>query len=412
MTHRIYHVLVLLLALTAALVPPGAARAYDRSFEVVLNAQGQALDAYLVNGSPFPPRVVFIDPDPPEPDNLFGPPPRVGRYVNGKLCFFPRGFGHNGQFVIADDTYRSVCLDRNPPQARCSVTDRRSRLYVGRNPDGWGVFRRNGKWTKLHIHTEWDFSGPTPQGNIDPQGCAFDANGNLWGTDVGHGDFGNPDGSLIVFFPGARRRYDTYCFVDKALAAPGMPAVDAAGNLYVPEAAGAQVTKFSPPFPSSAADCANPERLVTTPPTKSVFLDFAGSGLFTPAGIVRIPGTDHFYVGSVAIPEIINEYDRDGLFVRTIASGLPLANPLGIDVGSDGTVYYSELNLKPDFSLGCGRVSMVRFDALGQPLPPELLGQNLRFPDGVTVVNSRRFRVNLRKLPPAPDLDPSQCGGE
>lgn len=412
MTRRTYGPLVLLLLLTALLLPRGVARAYDRSFEVVLNAQGEFLDAYVVNGSPFPPRVVFIDPDPPEPDNLFGPPPRVGRHVNGKLCFFPPGLGHNGQFVIADDTYREACLDRPSPQARCGVTDPRSRLYVGKDPDGWAVFRRNGKWTRLHIHTEWDLSDPEPQGNIDPQGCAFDAQGNFWGTDVGHGDFGNPDGSLIVFFPGPRRRYDTYCFVDKALSAPGMPVTDAAGNLYIPESAGAQVTKFSPPFPSSAADCANPERLVTTPPTKSVFLSFAGSGLFTPAGIARIPGTDDFYIGSVVIPEVINEYDQDGLFVRTIAPGALLANPLGIDVGSDGTVYYSELNLNPDFSTGCGRVSMVRFDALGQPLPPELLGQNLRFPDGVTVANSRRFRVNFAKLPPAPELDPSQCNGE
>jgi hypothetical protein len=88
-------------------------------------------------------------------------------------------------------------------------------------------------------------------------------------------------------------------------------------------------------------------------------------------------------------------------------------NPLGIDVGSDGTVYYSELNLDPaTFDTRCGRVSMVRFDDAGQPLAPELLGQRLRFPDGVTVVKSRRLRVNFAKLPPSPDIDPSLCGGE
>jgi len=52
----------------------------------VLNAQGEFLDAYLVNGKAFPPRVVFIDPDPPDPSSLTVPP-RVGRHVNGKLCF-------------------------------------------------------------------------------------------------------------------------------------------------------------------------------------------------------------------------------------------------------------------------------------------------------------------------------------
>src|SRR5262249_5062518 len=159
---------------------------------------------------------------------------------------------------------------------------------------------------KHHIHTPWDFSGPQPQGNIDPQGCAFDAHGNLWATDVGHGSFTERDGSLLVFFPGKRKRYDTYCFVDKALGAPGMPALDAAGNLYVPEPAALKLTRFSPPFPSGPADCANPEHLVTTPPTKAVV---AVTGELTPAAITPIRGTDHFYVASVVVPRIVNEYD-------------------------------------------------------------------------------------------------------
>jgi hypothetical protein len=261
----------------------------------------------------------------------------------------------------------------------------------------------------MHIHTEWDFSSPEAQGNIDPQGCAFDAKGNFWGNDVGHGGGGDNDGSLIVFFPGRKKRYDTYCFVDKALAAPGMPVMDAAGNLYVPEPAAARVTKFSPPFPSSAADCANPDRLVTKPPIKTVFITQSG----IPAGIAHVPGSDHFYVGSVILPPRIDEYDANGMLVRNIVPREVPLNPLGIDVGSDGTVYYAELNLDPTtFGTRCGRMSMARFDAVGQPLPPEVLGKNLRFPDGVTVVDSRRLRVNFTKLPPAPELDPSRCGGE
>src|SRR2546425_9903146 len=78
------------LLLAAAAVPPGIAHA----FEVVLSTQGEYGDAYLVNGKPFPPRVAFIDPDPPDPACLPSDPacvpPRVGRHVNGKLCFFPR----------------------------------------------------------------------------------------------------------------------------------------------------------------------------------------------------------------------------------------------------------------------------------------------------------------------------------
>src|SRR5439155_1249959 len=83
----------------------------------VPTAQRRCMDAYLANGTAFPPKYVFIDPDPANPDSITGTPPRVGRHVNGQLCFFPRGFGHDGQFVVADDTYRESCLDRNPPEA-------------------------------------------------------------------------------------------------------------------------------------------------------------------------------------------------------------------------------------------------------------------------------------------------------
>ena len=87
----------------------------------MLNAQGEFLDAYLVNGKAFPPRVVFIDPDPADPSGLTVPP-RVGRHVNGKLCFLPRKVSRRREFVLADDTYREACLDSHPSQARCGVT--------------------------------------------------------------------------------------------------------------------------------------------------------------------------------------------------------------------------------------------------------------------------------------------------
>jgi hypothetical protein len=378
-------------------------------FDVVLNAQGEFVDAYTIDGTEPPRRLVFVDPDPADPDSIKGRPPRVGRHLNGKLCFFPQGFGHDGGFVAADDTYREACLDRNPPQARCRVKRRGSPWYVGKDPDGWGVFKANGKWTKRVIATPWDFSEPKPQGNIDPQGCAFDAQGRLFLTDVGNGSFGSNDGSLLVFFPGRRNRYDTYCFIDRSLGAPGMPIMDDAGSLYVPEPAATRLTKFSPPFPSSAADCDNAEHLVTTSPTKAVV---PTPGILTAAGITRIPGSSSFYLASVVLPAVVNEYDPTGAFVRTIVpEGVP-ANPLGIDVGSDGTVYYAELNLDPkELSPRCGRVSRVRF-AGGAPLAPELLATRLRFPDGVTVADSSRFKVNFAKLPAAVDIDPSRCGGE
>ncbi len=418
----------LVVALVLALLLPGPVA---RAFDVVMSTQGEFMDAYLVNGKAFPPKVAFDQPDPVPPSSITGTPPRGGRHLNGALCFFPRGVAHNGNYVVADDTYREACLDTATPQGRCTVTKRGSKFFIGKDADGWAVFNKKGRWRKRHIHTEWPaittapqgqgHPNPEPQGNIDPQGCVFDANANLWGNDVGSGDPTNMDasmfGSLLVFFPGPRHRYDTYCFLDKSLHQAGMPVMDAAGNIYMSEEGMGRVWKYSPPFPSSAADCPGSDHLVTTPPTKTQF-NLANS--LTPGAIARVPGTDHWYVSSTLLPGVpgqgggsIDEYDASFTLVRNIVSNVTpgtLLNPLGLAVGSDGTIYYSELNLNTDTSTGCGRVSQVRF-VNGTPQAPEVLGQNLSFPDGVTVVDSSQLRVNFLTLPVATEPDPSTCNG-
>jgi hypothetical protein len=400
-----------LIALAAGLVP-GVARAYD----VVLNSQGEWLDAYLFYyGTLDPPRLAFIDPDPPQPDNPAGPPARVGRHVNGPLCFMPRRFARGAAFVIADDTYREACLDRNPPQARCNGG--RGRNYVGQDADGWGVFRRNGRWTKRVIAVPWTSPGAEDPGNTDPQGCLFLPDGTFIGVDVGHGDPGTADGSLVAFFPGRRKSYDTYCFLARAsLAQPSMPLLLDDGSFLLAESGfdfggvnPGRVTRYSGPFPTSEADCPNADHVVTTPPTKTTFTSFPASAMATPAAIARVPGSDHVYITSPLVPPIINEYSAAGVFVRTIAP-TPM-NPLGIGVGSDGTAYFAELHLSPTFQTGCGSVSRVRFDN-GQPLPQETLSQNLLFPDGVTVIDSGQLSVRWESLPPSPENDPSACSPE
>jgi hypothetical protein len=401
------------LAATAMLVAVlGARRA--RAYEVVLSTQNEYVDAYLVNGKPFPPRVILNDPDPHPPSALTTPPYIGGRHLNGQVCFFPpRAHRPRRQWIAADDTYRESCIDVHTPQARCAVTDPTSPFFIGTDPDGWAIMNGDGSWAHEHIHTPWDLSPPTPQGNMDPQGCVFDRKGRLFATDVGSEVTGINDGSLMVFFPGADSSYSTYCFLDKGLADPGMPAMDGKGNVYIPEPQALRVTKFSPPYPSSPADCDNPQHMVTTPPGKTTWLQGGGEGgLLIPSSIVRVRHS-HFYVAGVLFPPIINEYDENGKFVRNIVPANVPKNPLGMAVGHDRTLYYAELNLDPQtLNTRCGSVSMVRFDRNGNPLPPETLGKNLNFPDGVTVIQSSRLKIDFKHLLPSPDLDPSQCGGE
>jgi hypothetical protein len=404
-----------IVAMLAILLTVGSTRA----FEVVLSTQGEYMDGYLVNGQAFPPRVIVDDPDPHPASSLAVPPYIGGRHLNGKVCFFPpKVRRHRRQYVVADDTYREACLDPQPPQARCGVTDPKSPFYVGVSLDGWAVFGPNGKWTRQHIQVQGQPNvdqNADPQGAKDPQGCAFLPDGRLLATDVGSEIIGMNDGALMIFFPsGPHGGYQTYCFLDKSLADPGMPVLDDAGNVYVPEPQAFRVTKFTPPFPSSAADCANADQLVTTRPGKSTWLTGGGAGgLTVPVSIARVRDNDHFYVAGALAPPIINEYDANGGFVRNIVAANVPKNPLGMDVGRDGTLYYAELNLDPmTFNPRCGSVSMVQFDGSGAPQAPVTLGTHLRFPDGITVVDSSRFRINFKKLKPSPDIPASECGGE
>jgi len=392
----------------------GAHRA--TAYEVVLSTQGEYMDGYLVNGQAFPPRVIVDDPDPHPPDMLTTPPYIGGRHLNGQVCFFPPSVRHHHrQYIVADDEYREACLDPNPPQARCSVTDPTSPFYVGVSLDGWAAFSSKGEWTRQHINVQGQPNvdqNNDPQGAKDPQGCAFLRDGRLIATDVGS-ENGMSDGALMVFFPGPSGDYSTYCYLDKALADPGMPVLDDADNIYVPEPEAARVDKFSPPYPSSAADCASPGLLVTMLPQKSTWLAGGANSLNIPISITRVHHSDHFYVAGAIFAPVINEYDANGTFVRNIVPANVPKNPLGMDVGRDGTLYYAELNLDPmTFNPRCGFVSMVQFDKSGNPQPPVTLGQHLQFPDGITVIPSSKLRIKFRELHPSPDIDPSQCGGE
>lgn len=401
------------LLLVAAALAMAAISSSASAYEVLLSTQGEYIDGYLVNGKPFPPRVIVNDPDPHPPGELTGLPYIGGRHLNGQVCFFPARARRPQQYVVADDAYRESCIDVAVPQKRCAITNPLDPFFVGSDPDGWGIFDRYGKWTGEVLHTDPVFQEPAGQGAKDPQGCVFDSRARLFATDVGSERADLNDGSLLVFFPGPKNDYKSFCFLDKGLGSPGMPAMDSRGNIYVPEPQLSRVSVFSGPFPSSARDCDNPERLVKRKPVKKTWLQGGGpGGLNIPVSITRAP-RGHWYVAGAIFPPIINEYDAKANFVRNIVPADVPKNPIGMAVGRDRTLYYAELNLDPvTFGTRCGSVSMVRFDSKGDPLPPVTLGKNLSFPDGLTMIDSTKLRIDFKKLRPAPENSPDQCGGE
>ena len=98
---------------------------------------------------------------------------------------------------------------------------------------------------------------------------------------------------------------------------------------------------------------------------------------------------------------MINEYDADGAFVREIlrppdgeslgAAPFSTGTPNGLAVTADGTLFYADLAIvvRDNGSIGPGRgigtVRAIRF-VDGEPQPPEIIDDGLRFPDALGVL--------------------------
>ena len=306
-----------------------------------------------------------------------------GRDINGQICLVPDG---SGRFIAGEDTGQP-----HPPA-------------------GWGVFERDG--TQVGKLTATYFvAGP------EPHGCAFDPDGNLFTTEVGEQGFGTPSGQLILWyppfdqFPGPPDEYPNtdeestnFCKIATDIGTAGAVAVDSQGRVYVASSSWFSIYRFSPPFPkgpdaargcgsadalgSPMADVVNRETFVST-------FDFdSWLGLATFSGLAFAPN-GNLYASSVLTGQIF-EFDTDGNLVRMILdppdSTLPIATgaPQDLAVGRDGTVYYADLNLVgrlPDVGPGPnGKVWQLRFDESGDPLAPEIIKEELAFPDGVGVL--------------------------
>jgi hypothetical protein len=347
--------------------PPAAA--------IVFNGEGNNLDAYDSQPPFATQRVIRTIADDPS-----------GLDINAQICFFPDG---SDRFVAGEDAGQTS----------------------GRT-QGWGIFQLSGEAIGELGAKEVGKLVPTFQGskdNAENYGCGFLSDGRIVTTDVGNQSEGQGDGQLIVWFPPFDTFEVAYCKVDIAIATAQSIWVDDQDQVYVasarPPAFGGQTAGIwryqdLPTGPDASGGCGQKDG--TGAPQadafhKEIFIPAGANDLSTPAGIAGAPD-GHLFVSSV-INGVINEYDGDGTFIRTVLrppAGETLGpkpystgTPLGIGVGPDGTLYYADIGIvnAPE-GIGPGdHVGTVRRIVFqdGSPLPPETMASNLDFPDGIGI---------------------------
>jgi hypothetical protein len=290
-----------------------------------------------------------------------------GRDVNGTICPLPDA---GGRFVAGDDT--------GQPE----------------KPPGWSVFDAEGGLLSRLVATALTE-------HPEPYGCAFDAEGRLFTTDVGDPGFLRANGQLILWFPplvpeaGGSPRY---CKIATDIATAGGVAVDGEGRVYVAAAGRFAIRRFSPPFPSApdAAGGCGARDASGAPLASDVRDEIFVRALATFSGLAIAPN-GNLYAASVATGEI-REYDLAGRLVRKLLDPpgwLPpfaTGTPQGLAVDAGGSVYFADLDLVWRFPIleagPDGKVWRIRFDAQGEPLPPEAIARHLEYPDGLGVADA------------------------
>lgn len=305
-----------------------------------------------------------------------------GLDINGQVCPMPDG---SGRFLVGEDTGQPT------------------------NVAGFALIDAGGaRVGKLVPTFQTELPGATSTN--DPYGCAFDADGRLFTSDIGNNASGPGNGQLVLWFapydvfPGPPGTYPNtahstaFCKLATDIATAGGVAVDPQSRVYVTSARGAAVYRLSPPFPTSpdsAGGCGGTDALgspVADAVQRETFI--AGGGTLT--GITRA-ANGNWFVASV-ITGTIGEYDPNGVLLRQVVAPLPgesvlplsVGHPQGLAVDCRGDLFYADLDLRvggggigpgPD-----GKVRRVPFDVCGVPGPNEIVKQGLSFPDGLGVL--------------------------
>lgn len=305
-----------------------------------------------------------------------------GLDINAQICFFPDG---SGRFIAGEDTGQPT------------------------PPAGWGIFQLSGTGVGDLEAEQIGKLTPTYQEGADPEnyGCGVLSDGRMVTTDLGGQRPGDPgNGQLIVWFGDPEGTDQTYCKVDVEIATAQSILVLPDDSLYVvsarPPTSGVWHYTDLPTSADAAGGCGSTD--ATGAPMadevhRELVLGPGENGILSPAGIDHSPAGG-YYLASVATG-IINEYDADWNFVRTILAppegsaigadeSLPTGTPLGIGVTPDGTIYYADIGIvnDPEDGLGpgpgTGKVRRIRIDGdtIGEP---EVVNEDLAFPDGIGV---------------------------
>ena len=350
---------------------------------------------------------------------------------NGQMCVLP---DRSGRFVVG---YNPTLPSQHNPG---------SLKPLKQPPVGEAMYDRHGEFTGQTLFVPGPFEGgdippDTAGGSVEGPatyndngtmtGCAVDARGNVFASDLGtaQGAFPPPDdGRIIEWFAPS---YTTFCIVrgptedgvgphhvdgTGGLRQPGMLAVDAkTGDLMVTEAGaetgfiGGQVLRFlHDSLPQSAADCGADGLYPRTSLHTSVFVQGTVSFLPFPNGIAYDPTCSCWAVSSIiGDPSIVWLHD-DGTPTGRSLPGEPLAevgqdpngaNPFGIAFAPDGTLYAADIHIRCRAPLvGCGPASgggrVLRVVPGGDHL--DVVAQGYNFPTSVTVC------VPGRQVCPAP----------
>lgn len=338
---------------------------------VVFNGQGNNLDAYGA-GDPAPTQRVITtaaeDPD--------------GLDINAQICFFPDG---SGRFIAGEDTGQP-----DPPA-------------------GWGIFQLSGTGVGDLEAEQIGKLTPTYQPGAQPEnyGCGVLSDGRMLTTDLGGQAPGDPrNGQFIVWFGAPEGTDQTYCKVDIEVATAQSILVMPDDTVYVvsarPPTSGVWRYTDLPTSADAAGGCGDTDRTgapLADSVTREQVLAPGEHDILSPAGIAGTPDGG-FYLSSV-ITGVINEYDEDWAFVRTILAppegeaigtdtSLSTGTPLGVGVTPDGTIYYADIGIVNDPEAGfgpgdgTGKVRRITF-VDGEPQAPETLAEGLAFPDGIGV---------------------------